>query len=81
MKEYRFRISEDERLIMIQILRPYLEALKYEREILLGKIDERIKRHLNKNTADEYGKTLSTFIKSQYDIVLSFSYKLYNYGT
>jgi hypothetical protein len=67
MKEYRFRISEDERLIMIQILRPYLEALKYEREILLGKIDERIKHHLNKNTADKYGKILSMFIKSQYE--------------
>jgi|GEM_PF-3181678 len=66
MKEYRFRISEDERLIIIQLLRPYLEALKYEREILLGKIDERTKRHL-KNIGDESGKILSMLIKSQYE--------------
>jgi hypothetical protein len=65
MKEYRFRISEDERLIMIQLLRPYLEALKHDREILLGKIDERTKRHL-KNIGDENGKILNTFIKSKY---------------
>jgi hypothetical protein len=62
MKEYRFRISEDERLIMIQILRTYLELLKEKRKTLLGNIPEHIKRY-----SDEKALTImKEFERSKY---------------
>ena len=63
MKEYRFRISEDERLIMIKILRPYLELLKAKRKILLSNMPENLKRYFDENTL----VMMEEFEKSKYE--------------